>query len=622
MARYPHWLKRIKSKSWPGRVLCVGADWTDVKLSCRDGEHLPILADISIQPIHLEQGKYTYRPMLHGLGENWFWYELEQYARKGKSLVVMSADTSRLWAMLGLWDRLERGAVLLVKNDVDTSDPVEWACKQLDKQGHKDGDSYSLGDIRREIEGASGYLCLSAPPLVIRFLIPQRNAWITWVDIANYDAFPTGRLGNSKAVAEWLAQTHIRLHDTWRENALGPWRPTSGGIAMAGFLHSSYRGGIHIDATPETDKLARAAYYSGRAECFRLGPIAEPLWCVDYKACYASIMTYLRVPVRLENVYDHVECHTIMTTDLKCCIADVTISTAHPCYPRRYAWGTAWPIGRFRTVLAGPELDLAFECDELESVHSLHEYALEPALAEYATKLCKMRDDAEHDGEHTLAGTLKFATNSFAGRWAQRSTGWEVVKNVDTDIGWGEFMGAGPDGSMCVYRSLGAVMQRQRDDGLADDASPAIAAWITSAARVKLWNDILFAGRENVYYVDTDCLIVNAAGLLRLQKAGLVKTNVLGYLGPRWGPSKVEIRGIKYYIHDDIVVCAGVPDAQKVCPIDSDTYYRLHAPADDVRRGRRPRGAVSLARYVKSLKYRHGRVRPDGRVEPLTAGRI
>jgi hypothetical protein len=332
-------------------------------------------------------------------------------------------------------------------------------------------------------------------------------------------------------------------------------------------------------------------------------------------------MTKVHVPVRLATIYTDPGQDEVAGIDPLECIADVTLDTTHPLYPRRYTWGTAWPVGRFRTVLAGPEYMTAVDAEHVVQVHTVHHYECEPALAEYAQLLGELRDQAKARGETTLAGTLKFAANAFAGRWGQRAMGWQVCRANDCDVGWGEYMGAGPDGSATLYRALGSVVQRQVDDGLADDACPAIAAWITSAARVRLARDIYLAGRTNVYYIDTDCLLLNAEGRDNLIGAGAVRDDTTGYLGHRWGPCDVEIRGIKYYIHDGKVVCAGVPDAQHVCPVDADSYYRLHTPQDDIRKGRRPSGAVSLARYVRSLKYRHGRVGSDGRVTPLKAGR-
>ena len=71
-------------------------------------------------------------------------------------------------------------------------------------------------------------------------------------------------------------------------------------------------------------------------------------------------------------------------------------------------------------------------------------------------------------------------------------------------------------GAVRLRNRLGRV-QRLATDGESENSIPIIAAEITAHARVWLWELITQAGQENVYYVDTDSLIVNASGLSRLQ---------------------------------------------------------------------------------------------------------
>ena len=49
---------------------------------------------------------------------------------------------------------------------------------------------------------------------------------------------------------------------------------------------------------------------------------------------------------------------------------------------------------------------------------------------------------------------------------------------------------------------------------------PAISATMTAYGRMLLWQIISIAGRDNIIYCDTDGILVNYAGRMRLQKAG------------------------------------------------------------------------------------------------------
>jgi hypothetical protein len=72
------------------------------------------------------------------------------------------------------------------------------------------------------------------------------------------------------------------------------------------------------------------------------------------------------------------------------------------------------------------------------------------------------------------------------------------------------------DGGWMRYRSVAFLVQRCVPMGWAPDAVPAMSAWITSAVRVRLLEEMEWAGWENTVYNDTDGLIVLPEGYSRL----------------------------------------------------------------------------------------------------------
>src|SRR5207247_1601614 len=78
------------------------------------------------------------------------------------------------------------------------------------------------------------------------------------------------------------------------------------------------------------------------------------------------------------------------------------------------------------------------------------------------------------------------------------------------------------------YRLIGGRMERGEREVMGRDTLLAIPAHVTSYGRTELWRLIVRAGLENVYYCDTDSLILSRAGFVRL--ANEYTRNTLGGL--------------------------------------------------------------------------------------------
>jgi hypothetical protein len=125
------------------------------------------------------------------------------------------------------------------------------------------------------------------------------------------------------------------------------------------------------------------------------------------------------------------------------------------------------------------------------------------------------------------------------------------------------------------------------------------------------------AGLANVYYCDTDAVMVNQCGYDKLLSSGYIREGEWGMLGVRLISDKVEIRGIKYYVHDEHIVCAGMPRGRTVDQGNGESYYWQATPSEDVRNRRRPTGVMTLRPYGRNQLYHHGDVQDDGRVKPF-----
>jgi hypothetical protein len=154
------------------------------------------------------------------------------------------------------------------------------------------------------------------------------------------------------------------------------------------------------------------------------------------------------------------------------------------------------------------------------------------------------------------------------------------------------------------------------DEGLSPSACPIITAWINSLARVWLWRAMEAAGRNNVYYVDTDSLMVNAHGLAGLADCGFRVGDDLGQLRLVGEYRHVKINGWKHYIADGVETCAGDAVARRGAIIDQIPGELAEPITIACAAQRSPRSATAKPDWRRQSKYRHGRVASDGTVTP------
>jgi hypothetical protein len=91
----------------------------------------------------------------------------------------------------------------------------------------------------------------------------------------------------------------------------------------------------------------------------------------------------------------------------------------------------------------------------------------------------------------------------------------------------------------------------------------------------------------------------------------------LGALTVRATPRYCEIRGVKYYVSDGKVTCAGLPKGHVVDLGDGVHFARYLSATEQVRKGLRPEAVVLHGTYQRAEPYRLGTVGPDGTVTPI-----
>ena len=310
--------------------------------------------------------------------------------------------------------------------------------------------------------------------------------------------------------------------------------------------------------------MERKSYCGGRAEDWWHGPIEETMYQVDVRSMYPSVMRgneYSITPVHglkwcNEDPSELIELEGALMDGLGA-VAEVVINTDVPAYPLKGLGGgtTSFPIGRFVTMLSTPELQYACDSGHIESVLAMQLYRRYSIFDSFVNHLYELREKFDNAGQPAMSRMCKLMMNSGYGKFAQYSSWWTRMegpppkdRGADPRMRQRHWIENGLEtGITFEYETVGKSWWR-RSIGARDltaSAVPVIASEVTGYARMKLWEYMVQAGLENVAYVDTDGIIVNKAGVDRLDVKAQPGIGELGLQG--YGTGTV-IYGIKDYV--------------------------------------------------------------------------
>ena len=329
---------------------------------------------------------------------------------------------------------------------------------------------------------------------------------------------------------EIMVRAWQQLYAFLDKHNLGNWSPTVAGQAFNAFRHRFMHDKILIKQTPDTVALERASYHGGRSTCFRVGDFAgETLHKVDVNSMYPYVMHKFPCP------YQPVGAP--MTSSVSglekllaqyAVIADVQVTTTEPVFPVKHANKNVYPVGTFRTTLTTPELSYALSQGWVHQVYALQRYKQTILFRDYVDFFYALKAQYTTEGNAPFRFLVKLYLNALYGKFGQRNTEWSELHDVPPELAESQKIYDTVTGRSVVLYHLGESYWTEQDKGEGHNAFPAISAHITAQARMYLWSLILTAGREQVYYCDTDSLIVTQQGLENL--SGILDALRLGAL--------------------------------------------------------------------------------------------
>jgi len=288
----------------------------------------------------------------------------------------------------------------------------------------------------------------------------------------------------------------------------------------------------------------------------------------------------LSVPVSLrEYTDDKARANQLVNSYADACCARVVLRECESRYPVRQDGQIVYPHGSVQTTLAGPELRTARDEGRIARIDCAAFYTTAPILSDFYRDGLAGLAGARARGETILEQYLKRMMNALVGKLAEPGRRWVPCPYVYHDEKYIEFSIVGHDGRITHYRNIGFNTMRLEEHGESYWSMPSIAGWITSAARVRLWRYIETAGRQNVWYVDTDSIICGQAGYDRLLRAGAIRDGEAGHLRLIGQHSSGTIYGTRHYQLDNTVSCAGIPRGSMLPGETREDWFRRKGTA-------------------------------------------
>lgn len=307
-----------------------------------------------------------------------------------------------------------------------------------------------------------------------------------------------------------VARALVSVMDWWDAGRFGNWSITGPATGWSSYRHRKPRPYVLIIPDPERRAFEMAAVTGGRREVRRLGELPAGLYAdLDLSTAHLTAMTGFPLPAKPLGPFESLPLdHRALDSSILDVMALATVETTAPRYPWDSGRGVFYPVGRFRTLLPGPELREARARGELRSIGPGRLYLVSPHMADWALWLATLLDAANPDVPPAVRLLAKHWSRCVPGKWAGHASD-VISREPDPRAGWQlERAMLMPERRPADLLRIGGERWTIVRDEWADDAFPAILAWIQSATRVALGRLVDVLGPA-VVSMNTDGVIVD-----------------------------------------------------------------------------------------------------------------
>ena len=342
------------------------------------------------------------------------------------------------------------------------------------------------------------------------------------------------------------ARSVLGLMDWWDGESLGRWSISGAGSGWNAMRHTESGERHVIQLGPDPDELQREARWvrravdAGREWCYvdrdrtavrggrkdaavvrsaTGGPWVE----LDLVKAYPTVARDLPLPVKRGWTFDSLPVDSKwIGSRFWGVIADCRVRTDRPRYPVRHGGVTWYPVGEFRTTLAGPELRWARDNGDLVEVGAGQAHRLGFALRPWATWVLDPSRGGTVDVPPVAEVACKVWGRSVLGKFAGRVHRSEPLEGA-APAGWSVTdMWDRPSGRRGAEVTMGGSKWLVTYDGDGENCYPAVLAWVESEVRVRL-GKVLEALDGAWWTADTDGLLVDLSGPIDWLRWGVVR---------------------------------------------------------------------------------------------------
>lgn len=320
-----------------------------------------------------------------------------------------------------------------------------------------------------------------------------------------------------------LAGAVLAMMEHWDSYGLGNWSLSGAACGFRAMRHTLPAKSVTLIDDQAASDNERAAIYGGRRYCWRHGDLPVGRYTeLDFTAAHATVMATHPMPAKRGPWFDRLDPrHMAVDGKYAVVIAECEVETDTPRFPCR-AGGRVWyPVGRFTTVLASPEIAWARDIGCLRSIGRGQFHYTSGVYRPFFERVLATGNPAQVTYPPVVGAMWKQWGRSVVGKFAQRGYKTEDTGML-TDRPW--FYERAIDaasGENYWLIHYGGSIKRARQSGDGSNAYPAVLALVESYERVALGKAAELLGPRVIIQCDTDGLWANITALERGEDTGL-----------------------------------------------------------------------------------------------------
>ncbi len=342
----------------------------------------------------------------------------------------------------------------------------------------------------------------------------SRITWshtLTIVDGQALNVIPESAVQAAKSDPRALARPVLELMNWWDREGLGRWSVTGAALGWTSYRATLSPKQVVIDHDPDIIAYERRAVYGGRRDVSVVGTPGAPQYAeMDFEGAYPTIAAECPLPCAYGGKIepDRLDPRALHNPSVGI-IADVTVMTGEARWPCRIDGKVFYPVGTFRTTLAGPDLAEAWDKGVVIEVHEVHWYRMSRHMGSWGAWVKGLIGGPIEVVSDPVRRAAKHWSRAVIGKFAQR--GWSTKAWVGPPCdGWviEETPILGKTHRV-VTVGLDGVYYLSEADQRGDHERPAVLAFVEAHVRTRLSGLIDGPWRHAVVQWDTDGLIVS-----------------------------------------------------------------------------------------------------------------